>query len=63
MTAQMFREMFERVISELEMLQAQKDIKEGQNCPSPDDCAAIEHVQNAYRHVLGTFKEEIDVLR
>jgi hypothetical protein len=50
MTAQMFREMLERVRSELETLQAQKDIKEGQSCPTPDDCAAIEHVQNAYKH-------------
>ena len=63
MTVQMFREMLERVRSELEVLQAQKDIREGQNCPSPDECAAIEHVQNAYRHVLGTLKEEIETMK
>jgi len=57
--AELFEELLSDVLLELERLQ----LLQASATLSDEECAAIEHVLNAYRMALGTLNEEIRIAR
>jgi hypothetical protein len=59
MTAQLFQEILDAADSDIETLEIEKQMTEGEDVPTEEECAAIERVQAVLRNATVAIKAEV----